>query len=78
VNKVKIICQPGDLVCEGTLTVLPAHLTYGVRADEGVQFLAQQIRAVQAKIKARNEGRLAREAVLEPVKEALKAIKITA
>ncbi|KAF2259042.1 cutinase-domain-containing protein [Lojkania enalia] len=62
-DKVKIICQPGDLVCVGTLTVLPAHLTYGVRADEGVDFLTQQIQGVQAKIKARNEKRAAEKAV---------------
>lgn len=56
-DKVKIICQPGDAVCLGTLTVLPAHLTYGVRADEGVQFLVQQVKSAQAKVKARNAKR---------------------
>lgn len=48
-EKTKIICQPGDLVCVGTLTVLPVHLTYGQRADEGVAFLNQQIAAAMAK-----------------------------
>jgi cutinase len=70
-DKVKIICQLGDAVCLGTLTVLPAHLTYGVRADEGVEFLTQQIKGVQAKIKARNAKREAEKAaagVLETVK----------
>ncbi|KAH9875389.1 hypothetical protein J1614_004881 [Plenodomus biglobosus] len=56
-DKVKIICQVGDAVCRGTLTILPAHLTYGARADEGVEFLATQIRGAQAKIKARNAKR---------------------
>lgn len=56
-NKVQIICQIGDAVCLGTLTVLPAHLTYGVRADEGVEFLTTQIKDAQAKIKARNAKR---------------------
>ena len=60
-EKVKIICQPGDAVCLGTLSVLPAHLTYGVRADEGVAFLVQQIKGVQAKIKARNAKREAEQ-----------------
>jgi cutinase len=37
-------------------------LTYGVRADEGVQFLVQQIKGAQAKIKARNAKREAEKA----------------
>jgi cutinase len=56
-NKVKIICQPGDAVCQGALVVLPAHLTYGTRANEGVEFLVQQVKSAQAKIKARNAKR---------------------
>lgn len=56
-NKVKIICQTGDMVCLGTLVVLPAHLTYTARVDEAVEFLTQQIKAAQAKIKARNVKR---------------------
>jgi cutinase len=52
-EKVQIICQPGDAVCNGVLTVLPAHLTYGQRADEGVKFLEAQIKGAQAKVKAR-------------------------
>jgi cutinase len=70
-NKVKIICQPGDAVCIGTLSVLPAHLTYGVRVNEGVQFLTQQISAAQTKIKARNAKREAEKmtaGVLETAK----------
>jgi cutinase len=64
-EKVQIICQPGDAVCRGILTVLPAHLTYGIRADEGVEFLTKQIKGAQAKIKARNMERSAAEAVEE-------------
>jgi cutinase len=56
-DKVKIICQTGDAVCLGQLLVLPAHLTYGSRADEGVKFLVQQVKSAQAKIKARNAKR---------------------
>jgi cutinase len=56
-DKVKIICQPGDAVCNGALVVLPAHLTYGSRADEGVDFLVRQVKGAQAKIKARNAKR---------------------
>jgi len=64
-DKVLIICQPGDLVCVGTLTVLPPHLTYGSRVDEGVNFLAGKIRAAQASIKARNLEAAAAAAVEE-------------
>lgn len=56
-DKVKIICQAGDAVCRGQLVVLPAHLTYGARADEGVQFLVQQVKGAQAKIKAKKAKR---------------------
>ena len=56
-EKTMIICQPGDLVCVGTLTILPAHLTYGQRADEGVQFLTTQVQGAMAKIKARKVKR---------------------
>lgn len=64
-DKVKIICQPGDAVCLGQLIVLPAHLTYGARADEGVEFLVQQIKGAQKKIKARNEKREVEKRALE-------------
>ena len=37
--------------------VLPAHLTYGARADEGVEFLVQQVKGAQAKIKAKKAKR---------------------
>lgn len=60
-EKTKIICQPDDLVCVGTLTILPAHLTYGARADEGAAFLAQKIQGVQAANKARKAKRDAEE-----------------
>lgn len=72
-EKVKIICQPGDAVCLGTLAVLPAHLTYGVRANEGVQFLTAQIKGTQAKIKARNAKREA-EKLAKEVKRVAKEI----
>lgn len=76
-NKVQIICQVGDAVCRGTLTVLPAHLTYGARADEGVEFLTTQIRGAQAKIKVRNAKREAEEmaaGVVDKVKRVAKEI----
>ncbi|KAF2017452.1 carbohydrate esterase family 5 protein [Aaosphaeria arxii CBS 175.79] len=81
-DKVEIICQPGDAVCRGTLTILPAHLTYGARADEGVDFLTKQIQGAQAKIKARKEKRTVEEAAgiadALATKMAKKAVKIMA
>ena len=44
-DKVKIICNTGDLVCQGTLTVLPPHLAYQSRVGEAVSFLVSKIRA---------------------------------
>ncbi|KAH7090731.1 cutinase-domain-containing protein [Paraphoma chrysanthemicola] len=72
VAKTKIICQAGDAVCRGTLTILPAHLTYGARADEGVEFLTTQIQGAQAKIKARKakrEAEMKARAALDGVKK---------
>ncbi|KAK5938465.1 hypothetical protein PMZ80_009436 [Knufia obscura] len=43
-EKVLIICNPGDLVCSGTLTVLAPHLAYGSRVGEAVRFLTERIR----------------------------------
>jgi cutinase len=55
--KTKVICAPGDLVCVGTLTILPPHLSYGANADEGAAFLNQMITQAQAAAKARKMRR---------------------
>ncbi|TLD06037.1 uncharacterized protein PgNI_08591 [Pyricularia grisea] len=47
-DKTNIICQPGDLVCVGTLTITPAHLTYGTRANEQVKFITSALQAAGA------------------------------
>jgi len=41
-DKTLVICNRGDAVCRGTLTILPAHLDYTRRADEAVDFLVQK------------------------------------
>ena len=41
--KTLVICNDGDAVCVGTLTILPAHLDYGRRAPEGVDFIVGQV-----------------------------------
>lgn len=71
-EKVKIICQPGDLICEGSLVILPAHLTYPTRVGDAVEFLAAQIRGAQAKIRARNAKRDAEDAAASIVTRAKK------
>jgi cutinase len=40
-----IICNPGDLVCDGTLIITPAHLGYAPRVPEAVAFLSQKTNA---------------------------------
>lgn len=41
VAQTKVFCAQGDLVCNNTLTITAAHLTYGRNADESGAFLAQ-------------------------------------
>lgn len=43
--KTKVICNLGDAVCSGTLTILPPHLDYTKRAGEAVSFLVGRARA---------------------------------
>lgn len=47
-EKTLIICNAGDAVCRGTLTILPAHLAYTARADEAVDFLTQMVGNTQS------------------------------
>jgi cutinase len=44
-EKTLIICNVGDAVCAGTLTILPAHLAYTSRVSEAVTFINARIRA---------------------------------
>lgn len=48
-NKTLIICNAGDLVCDGMLWVLPIHLDYTSRVPEAVAFLASRIEAAGVK-----------------------------
>lgn len=41
VAQTKVFCATGDLVCNNTLTITAAHLSYGRNADESGAFLAQ-------------------------------------
>ncbi|EGY22033.1 hypothetical protein VD0002_g4090 [Verticillium dahliae] len=53
-EKTNIICNAGDAVCAGTLTILPAHLAYGARADEQVEFITSKLQAAGAKLRKRD------------------------
>ncbi|EAU37095.1 cutinase precursor [Aspergillus terreus NIH2624] len=44
-DQTKVICAPGDLVCDGTLIITPAHLTYALYAGEAAEFLASKVSA---------------------------------
>jgi cutinase len=48
-NKTLIICNPGDIICSGTLWVLPIHVDYTRRVAEGVAFLLTRIKAAKLK-----------------------------
>ena len=40
---VKTFCHAGDLICDGTAIVLPAHLTYGIDAPAAADFIASHV-----------------------------------
>ena len=43
-DRLKVFCAPGDLVCDGTLTITAAHLSYGDEArGEAPEFLISKI-----------------------------------
>lgn len=44
-SQTKIFCAVGDLVCNDTLTITAAHLTYAANAPEAAQFLASMVSA---------------------------------
>ena len=39
-DQTKVFCAPGDLVCDNSLVITQAHLTYGADAPKGASFLA--------------------------------------
>jgi len=42
-DKIEVFCNLGDLVCHGTLTITPTHLTYGTKVNDAVSFIYSKI-----------------------------------
>ncbi|KAH8697979.1 putative cutinase [Talaromyces proteolyticus] len=46
-SKTKVYCALGDLVCDDTLIITPAHLTYGSDASSAASWLKAEIQAAK-------------------------------
>lgn len=42
-EKLLVICNPGDEVCEGTLNIRTPHLQYGPKIPQAVSFIVSRV-----------------------------------
>lgn len=61
----KVFCATGDKVCDGTLTITAAHLSYAANADSAATFLAGMVPAAAQSAAKRAETEVVGDVTME-------------